>query len=83
MCLKLRELFDPREECSAIQVLTTHVFIRVVRVLHSFGDEVGLKWVVLVGGAAAEVGLKWVVLVGGATAEVKPEVCCAGGWGSS
>jgi len=40
VCLKLRELFDPREECSSIQVLTTYVFIKVVRVLHSVGAEV-------------------------------------------
>ncbi len=40
VCLKLRELFDPREECSSIQVLTTHVFIKVVQVLHNAGDQV-------------------------------------------
>ena len=40
VCLKLRELLDPRERCGAIQTLTTKVFIKVIRVLHN-NAEVG------------------------------------------
>ena len=40
VCLLLLTLFDPREKCTPIQVLTTKVFIKLVHVLHASVYEV-------------------------------------------
>lgn len=40
VCLLLLTLFDPREECTPIQVLATRVFVRLVHVLHASVGEV-------------------------------------------
>ena len=51
-CFLLLSLLDPREKCSAIQVLTTKVMIKAVHVLHNTPDEVQVnvdKGVILVG----------------------------------
>ena len=51
-CFLLLSLLDPREKCSAIQVLTTKVMIKAVHVLHNTPDEVQEnvdKGVILVG----------------------------------
>ena len=41
VCLLLLTLFDPREECTALQVLVTRLFVKVVHVLHTSSTEVG------------------------------------------
>ena len=47
VCLKFCKLFDPREQCSAIQVLTIKVFIKVVRKLHMSLADVSVRNVTL------------------------------------
>lgn len=40
VCPLLLTLFDPREQCSAVQVLATKVFVKLVHVLHVSVEEV-------------------------------------------
>ena len=57
VCLLLLTLFDPREQCTPVQVLATRVFLRVVYVLHTSVAEVGGAK----GGARGEgVRLDWI-----------------------